>query len=61
LYYKCKSDAKIKSTGIIITVPKDKGSEQYRTYLGLVDTGTSITLIKKEIVEFSSFAMKISN
>jgi hypothetical protein len=29
------------SAEILITVPKDKGHKQYKTYLGLVDTGTS--------------------
>ncbi len=51
---------KIPSAEIIITVPKDKGHKQYKTYLGLVDTGTSSSLINKEIVELSSFDMTIS-
>ncbi len=53
-------DAAIPSAEISITVPRDKGPKQYRTYLGLVDTGTSSSLINKDIVEFSSFTMKIS-
>jgi hypothetical protein len=43
------------SAEIIITIPKDKSSKQYKTYLGLVDTGTSSSLINKEIVEFSFY------
>jgi hypothetical protein len=49
-------DVAIPSVEIII----NKGSKQYRTYLGLVDIGTSSSQIYKEIVEFSSFTMKIS-
>jgi hypothetical protein len=41
-------------------VPKDKGHKQYKTYLRLIDTGTSSSLINKEIVKLSSFETTIS-
>jgi hypothetical protein len=50
----------IPSAEIIITVPKDKGHKQYKTYLGLINTGTSSSLINKEIVKLSSFETTIS-
>jgi hypothetical protein len=48
------------SAAILITMPENKGAKKYRTYLGLIDTGTSSSLINKDIVTSSNFTMKIA-
>ncbi len=48
------------SAEILITIPRSKGAKQYRTYLGLIDTGTSSSLINKDIINSSNFTMKIT-
>jgi hypothetical protein len=55
-----ESNEGIPSAEILITIPKDKEYKQYKTYLGLVDTGTSSSLINKDIIQFSSFDMELS-
>jgi hypothetical protein len=36
-----------------------KGSKKYTTYLGLVDSGASASLVNKDLVEMSDFDIKI--
>jgi hypothetical protein len=44
----------------LVAIPTSKGSKKYVTYLGLLDTGCSNSLINKEIVEFSLFDINLS-
>jgi hypothetical protein len=46
------------SSEILITIPENKGSKKYTTYLGLVDSGSSGSLVNKELVEHADFAIK---
>jgi hypothetical protein len=39
-------------------MPEKKGSKKYTTYLGLVDSGSSGSLVNKELVEYAIFAIK---
>jgi hypothetical protein len=45
------------SSEILIAIPNKKGSKKYTTYLGLVDSGSSGSLVNTEIVQFSDFDM----
>jgi len=45
------------SSEILIAIPNKKGLMKYTTYLGLVDSGSSGTLVNTEIVQFSDFDM----
>jgi hypothetical protein len=38
------------SAEVLVAIPMDKGSKKYVTYLGLLDTGCSSTLIDKDII-----------
>jgi hypothetical protein len=42
----------------LIAIPNKKGSKKYTTYLGLVDSGSSRSLMNKEIVEYADFNIK---
>jgi hypothetical protein len=55
-----KGSKETPSAEIIITIPKDKGGKQYKTYLGLVNTGTSSSLINRDIVKDSTFEKTLS-
>jgi hypothetical protein len=55
-----KGSKETPSAEIIITIPKDKGGKQYKTYLGLVDTGTSSSLINRDIVKDTTFEKTLS-
>jgi hypothetical protein len=46
------------SSEILIVVPTANNSKQYTTYLGLVDSGSSGSLINKEIVEKGNFSVQ---
>jgi hypothetical protein len=48
---------KMPSSEILIAIPNKKGSKKYTTYLGLVDSGSSGSLVNTEIVQFSDFDM----
>jgi len=41
-------------------MPEKKGSKKYRTYLVLVDSGSSGSLVSKELVECADFNMKLN-
>jgi hypothetical protein len=47
------------SSEILIAIPESKGSKKYKTYLGLIDSGSSGSLVNKEIVEFTNFSMQL--
>ena len=49
----------IPSAEILIAIPENKGSKKYKTYLGLVDSGSSGSLVNKGIVEFANFKMQL--
>jgi hypothetical protein len=40
-------------------MPNAKGSKKYTTYLRLIDSGSSGSLVNKEIVEFANFGMQL--
>ncbi len=40
-------------------IPDKKGSKNYTTYLGLVDSGSSGSLVNKDIVKFADFEIKV--
>jgi hypothetical protein len=48
-----KNNEGIPSAEILIKIPIDQEHKQYKTYLGLVDTVTSSSLINKDIIKFS--------
>jgi hypothetical protein len=48
------------SSEILVTIPRDKGSKKYRTYLGLIDTGSSSSLLSKTVVENTAFTIENS-
>jgi hypothetical protein len=50
-----KAEEKVPSSEILIAMPDKKGSKKYTTYLGLVDSGASGSLINKELVEYADF------
>jgi hypothetical protein len=49
----------IPSSEILIATPESKGSKKYKTYLGLVDSGSSGSLVNIEIVKFTNFSMQL--
>jgi hypothetical protein len=49
----------VPSSEILIAMPESKGSKKYKVYLGLVDSGSSCSLVNKEIVEFTNFDMQL--
>jgi hypothetical protein len=54
------NDKQTPSSEILVAIPRDKGSKKYKTFLGLTDTGSSSSLLNKNIVEFTSFAIESS-
>ena len=46
------------SSEILIAMPDKKGSKRYTTYLGLVDSGASGSLVNKELVKYADFDIK---
>ena len=40
-------------------MPDRKGSKKYTTYLGLVDSGASGSLVNKELVQHADFEIKL--
>jgi hypothetical protein len=64
-YINCHSDnnksneRKTPSSEILIAIPAKKGSKKYTTYLGLIDSGASGSLVNKELVEFADFDVKL--
>jgi hypothetical protein len=40
-------------------MPDKKGSKKFTTYLGLVDSGSSGSLVNKEMVEYANFDVKL--
>jgi hypothetical protein len=49
------------SSEILVTIPRDKGSKKYRTFLGLIDAGSSSSLLSKTVVENTSFIIENSS
>ncbi len=60
-YHKMDSNenSTIPSSEILIATPESKGSKKYKTYLGLVDSGSSGSLVNIEIVKFTNFSMQL--
>jgi hypothetical protein len=54
-----KDQKKVPSSEILIAIPAKKGSKKYTTYLGLVDSGASASLVSKDLVEMSDFDIKM--
>jgi hypothetical protein len=52
-------EEKMPSAEILIAIPNKKGSKKYTTYLGLMDSGSSGSLVNKEIVEYADFNIKL--
>jgi hypothetical protein len=46
------------SSEILVTIPRDKGSKKYKTFLGLIDIGSSSSLLRKAVVENTSFTIE---
>jgi hypothetical protein len=49
------------SAEILIAIPTSKGSKKNITYLGLLDTGCSSSLVDEDFVELNSFDINFSN
>jgi len=49
----------VPSSEILLAMPNAKGSKKYTTYLRLIDSGSSGSLVNKEIVEFANFGMQL--
>ncbi len=47
------------SSEILIAIPNKKGSKKFTMYLGLVDSGSSGSLVNKEIVKNADFDIKL--
>jgi len=47
------------SSELLIAIPTKKGSKSYTTYLGLVDSGASGSLVNKELIECTDFKMTL--
>jgi len=47
------------SSELLIAIPTKKGSKSYTTYLGLVDSGASGSLVNKELIEYADFNMTL--
>jgi len=43
-----------------VAIPEKKGSRKYNTYLGLIDFGSSGSLINKELIEYADFDIKLN-
>ncbi len=57
-----KSEEKsVPSSEILVTMPEKKGSKKFKTYLGLVDSGSSSSLVSKELVEYADYNIKLNN
>jgi len=56
---KKSEEEKTPSSEILIAVPNKKGSKKYTTYLGLVDSGSSGSLVNKEIIDNSNFDVQL--
>ncbi len=54
-----KYQKELPSSEILIAIPAKKGFKKYTTYLGLVDSGASASLVNKELVEMSDFDIKM--
>jgi hypothetical protein len=50
----------VPSAEILVAMPEKKCSKKYKTYLGLVDSGSSGSLISKELVETTDFDIQLS-
>jgi hypothetical protein len=50
---------KVPSSEILVAIPDNKGSKKYTTYLGLIDSGSSGSLVNKDLVEFADFNVKM--
>jgi hypothetical protein len=53
-------DKSVPSSEILVAMPEKKGSKKYKTYLSLVDSGSSGSLVSKELVECADFNMKLN-
>jgi hypothetical protein len=49
----------VPSSKILVAVPESKGSKKYKTYLGLVDSGSSGSLVNEKLVEIANFSMQL--
>jgi hypothetical protein len=49
----------VPSSKILLAIPESKGSKKYKTYLGLVDSGSSGSLVNEKLVEFANFSMQL--
>jgi hypothetical protein len=54
-----KYQKELPSSEILIAIPAKKGFKKYTTYIGLVDSGASASLVNKELVEMSDFDIKM--
>jgi hypothetical protein len=43
-----------------VAISEKKGSRKYNTYLGLIDSGSSGSLINKELIEYADFDIKLN-
>jgi hypothetical protein len=53
-----RNENKTPSSEILVAKPDKKGSKKYTTYLGLIDSGASGSLVNKELVEFADFGKR---
>jgi len=51
----------VPSSEVLVAIPEKKGSKKYKTYLGLVDSGSSGSLINKELVENADYEIKLNS
>jgi hypothetical protein len=54
-----KISEKTPSSEILIAIPDKKGSKKFTTYLGLVDSGSSGSLVNKEVIEHANLEIKL--
>jgi hypothetical protein len=47
------------SSELLTAIPTKKGSKSYTTYLGLVDSGASGSLVNKDLIEYADFKMTL--
>jgi hypothetical protein len=52
------NDKPTPSSEILVIIPRDKGSKKYKTFLGLIDSGSSSSLLSKAVVENTSFTIE---
>jgi hypothetical protein len=50
----------VPSAKILVAIPEKKGSRKSKTYLGLVNSGSSGLLVSKEFMESTDFNIKLS-